>query len=296
MVINRIKELSNLFGIKKIFNKFPLFRTTLYKILWLFAPKRPRVINTQHGFKLLIIPRDRGVGFPLWIGHEFEPETVKIFQKHVKPGDKVFDIGANIGYFTMLASKLVGNAGKVVSFEPIPEFLEMLKFSANVNNFLNIFPIEIALSDKPGEGIIYMDVENYGLASVSLYNVLKPKQKILKIKFTTLDLFVSENKIFPNFIKIDVQGFEFKVLKGAVEVLKSPKLKLYFEFWPRGIKNVGDEPEEIFNLLSEFEFNIFQVLKNGSLQLLTKDIFLKLSNKLLQNQNFLASINLYAEK
>jgi hypothetical protein len=71
---------------------------------------------------------------------------------------------------------------------------------------------------------------------------------------------------------------------------------LYFEFWPRGIKNVGDEPEEIFNLLSGFGFNIFQVLKNGLLQLLTKDIFQNLSNELLQNQNFLASINLYAEK
>jgi len=141
-----------------------------------------------------------------------------------------------------------------------------------------------------------MDVENYGLASVSLNNVLKPKQRILKVKFTTLDLFVKENKIFSNFIKIDVQGFEFKVLEGAVEVLKSPKLKLYFEFWPRGIKNVGDEPEEIFNLLSGFGFNIFQVIQNGSLQLLTKDSFKILSNKLLENQNFLASINLYAEK
>jgi FkbM family methyltransferase len=170
-----------------------LFRPTLYKILWLFAPKRPKVITTQYGFKLLIIPRDRGVGFPLWIGHEFEPETVKIFQKHVKPGYIVFDIGANIGYFTMLASKLIGNSGKVVAFEPVPEFLEMLKFSANLNNFSNILPVQIALSDKPGDGIIYMDVENYGLASVSLNNVLKPKKKILN-KFTTLDRFICKGK------------------------------------------------------------------------------------------------------
>jgi hypothetical protein len=61
-------------------------------------------------------------------------------------------------------------------------------------------------------------------------------------------------------------------------------------------KNVGDEPEEIFNFLSGFGFNIFQVIQNSSLQLLTKDVFQNLSNELLQNQNFLASVNLYAEK
>jgi len=192
-MIHRVKEISKLLGLKKILERFPMLKGAFYKILWLLAPGKPRVVTTKYGFKLLIIPRDRGIGFPLWVGHEFEPETVKIFQKFISPGDIVFDVGANIGYFTMLASQLVGRRGRVVSFEPVPYLNELLKSSANLNRFQNILPLQIALSNKQGEGVIYTDKKNYGLASVVPTNVINWDKKAIQVVFTTLDRFVREN-------------------------------------------------------------------------------------------------------
>ncbi len=290
-VLLMLKKLLKLFGI----NKVNPVKKIIFEFLFYVAPKRPTVIPTKEGFKLMVVPRDRGVGFPLWIGHEYEPQTSKIFKNFISSGDIVMDIGANIGYFTLLAARLVGQYGKVLAFEPVPYFLELICSSARLNNLTNITAFQMALSDTPGEGHIFLDKKNLGLASPVSNNVIDLSES-LQVKYTTIDIFCEENGIKPNFVKIDVQGYELKVLRGAIKLLQRGNAKLYFEFWPRGINNAGDMPEEIFYLLEATGYKVFKVNNDGGFSPVSKNEFLKITMDLLSESNYLSSVNIFATK
>src|SRR3989344_5029290 len=84
-----------------------------------------------------------------WLG-SYESEQVSIFEKELKDGDVFFDIGANVGFYSLLAAEIIGKDGKVFSFEPLPENFKYLKKHIEINNYKNIFPFETAISDKVG--------------------------------------------------------------------------------------------------------------------------------------------------
>ena len=146
-----------------------------------------------------------------WLG-SYESEKVKVFGKSIKEGNIVFDMGANVGYYSLLAADLVGPGGKVFAFEPLPSNFEYLRKNADINFCRNIFLFEVAVSRE--NGLAFLTFTN------SLQSGLAENGNI-KVKTISLDDWVESGKLpVPNVLKIDVEGAEFLVLEGALKILK----------------------------------------------------------------------------
>ena len=153
----------------------------------------------------------------------YEKRQADIVKKNIKKGDTVIDIGANIGYYTILFSKLVGKKGKVIAFEPEPSNFKLLKENIEINNCKNVVPFNVALSDSKGKKELYFNPENRGGCSLKNKNL----KNVLKVRTMPLDDIIKK----ANFIKIDVEGAEAEVLEGADKILKQNNLILMIEVY-----------------------------------------------------------------
>jgi len=192
------------------------------------------------------------------IYEEFETETVK---KIIKTGDIVFDIGANIGYYTLIFAKLVGPSGKVFSFEPEPTNYELLKKNVKINDYTNVDFFCKAVSNLNQTTKLFLDKENNG--GHSLINTIEDRASI-EIESIRIDDNFKNQKI--DFIKIDIEGFELEALKGMYELLqKLTNVKIMIEFNPYLLKKSKIEPEEYIQLLKSLGFTIYNLDKKKKL-------------------------------
>jgi len=188
----------------------------------------------------------------LSINREYEPFETKLFVENVHEGDVVVDIGANIGYYTVLASKQVGNMGKVYAFEPDPTNFELLKKNVKENECTNVIMEQKAVSDKNGAVKLYVSKSNAGDHRV--FNS-GDGRKSIDIPAVSLDEYFTNKKI--NVIKMDVQGYESFVLDGATKTISAQKdLILFTEVYPRAIEKAGRSPEEYVSKLKHLGFDL----------------------------------------
>ena len=142
-----------------------------------------------------------------------------------KQGDIVIDIGANIGRYTIISSKRVGTKGKVVAIEAHPGNFEILNGNIKLNQLTNIIPLNYAAYSKETKIKLYVPDEESGY---TIYHTLMERtgKKFVEVNANTLDYLLQLNEIRQeevNWIKIDVEGAEFEVLKGATNVLSKSK-------------------------------------------------------------------------
>jgi FkbM family methyltransferase len=152
-----------------------------------------------------------------WLG-SFEYKKGIIFEKKINKGTIVLDLGANVGYYSLLASILVGPRGMVFSFEPLPRNIYFLKKHIQLNNIKNVRVIEAAVSDCDGFANFYVEGSDRYSSSKG-YISLNGK---LIVKKVSLDRLYNKGDIpIPDYIKIDVEGGEMLVLLGAKEILSN---------------------------------------------------------------------------
>jgi len=162
-----------------------------------------------------------------------------------KLGDIVFDIGAYVGDTALWFSKAVGPQGKVYAFEPEPSNFAKLKANLERNKVTNVIPLQLALSETEGE----MQV-----ASAAGSSVITQAGTGLSVKVTTIDKFVEANKLpRVDFIKMDVEGHELKVLKGAHETIGAFKPSLALSVYHRG-DDLIKLPKFLLELNLDYEF------------------------------------------
>lgn len=150
--------------------------------------------------------------FGYWL-ETYELKKQKLFIEAVKKGDVVYDIGAHVGFYTLLVSTLVGSEGKVFAFEPLPENIFFLKKHLSLNRCRNVEVVEAAVSDENGKVSFQESV------SSSSGQVFKSGK--LNVKAIMIDDLVARKIILPpNVMKIDVEGHEYSVLLGAAAVLR----------------------------------------------------------------------------
>lgn len=132
----------------------------VYQIL--FRSFRPRgVIEVViHNLRLRINAADPGIAPWLLMGKEFSPAEIKILEQCLKPGMAFVDVGANIGYFSLIAAKLVGSQGRVYAFEPNEENFNLLAQNIKLNNFSQVTAIKKGVSDRNGAAKLYLDLKN----------------------------------------------------------------------------------------------------------------------------------------
>lgn len=153
-----------------------------------------------------------------------ELNSIKDF---VKKGDTVIDIGGNLGFFVLILSELVGNSGKIYSFEPSKQLNQKLASTIKINNLKNVSVVNLALGDSEGSTTLHYNPKQSGLSSI--VSDLENNSLSEEIKITTLDKFAQNISGRVSFIKIDTEGFEPKVLKGAKQLIKRDKPTIYIE-------------------------------------------------------------------
>ena len=146
----------------------------------------------------------------------FEADSVRIVRELVKPGQVVLDVGANIGYYTVILAKLVGPEGRVFAFEPTQHFQTVLKRNVAANDLLNVEIVPSGLSSKPGKGQIEIG-ESTATLHVPGGARLAASESI---SLTSLDAFANDQNLDRlDFIKVDIDGHEPAFLEGAHDAL-----------------------------------------------------------------------------
>lgn len=184
----------------------------------------------------------------------YEPKETTFLKSLLKPGMTFVDIGANIGYFSALASSLVGKQGKVFSFEPSPYAFSKLKKMADSAPFQNICTYSVALSDEPGQ--LNLPVPREGNHTPSFLDKTNSNQ--VRVAVERLDACLPPDEISNiELLKIDVEGFELKALKGAENLFKSRKIKnIICEFNEYWLREAGTSSNELLQFLLDNEFDL----------------------------------------
>jgi FkbM family methyltransferase len=164
-----------------------------------------------------------------------EPHLQKFLEKNLKKGDTVLDIGSNIGYTSILMSRLVGKDGNVYAFEPMSQNLAILHKNISLNNCKNITVIDKALSDKNGEIDFFtpLNGEELSMSSMVWGNGIKDWKKQL-VKTICLDDNADLKDLSPKLIKIDVEGAEGIVVTGMQKLIARSKPSIFIECTEKG--------------------------------------------------------------
>lgn len=215
-------------------------------------PKKigPHILKTLHGFSMKIDPsRDTGVELSLFETGTYEKGTLHVLQQFLKPGDCFVDVGANIGLMSVFASQCVGKTGKVVAFEAHPETYGLLKDNISLNEITNIETNAFALGDENTTAFIYDNWDiNRGGASLVIQNEASKGHEVQVKKLDD----VLEETLQPKMIKIDVEGFELQVLKGAKQTIAAARPILIVEFSTSRDNNY--DSSELLNFIESFGF------------------------------------------
>ncbi len=170
---------------------------------------------------------------------DYETTLCRYLRASVRPGDIIFEVGANVGVFTVLLARWVGPAGRVYAFEPSPVAREALRQHLAWNHVADRVTVSpLAISDIPGQGILYEDNAS-GLNTLSTVHGLLPNAKPVEIEMTTIDAFCVENRVVPRLIKIDIEGYEFHALRSASGVLMAHKPTIVMELHPMLWPEIG---------------------------------------------------------
>ena len=199
------------------------YQSILGKILRLplrLIPKRmilPILQGRLRGKKWIVGAGEHGY----WLG-SYEMNKRLAFEREIQPGSVVYDVGANVGYFSLLASELTGKEGQVYSFEPLPRNIKFLMKHKSLNNLNNIEVIEAAVSFQSGEAL-------FDLGASSAMGHLSEVGG-LRVRMVSLDDLVSEGELQPpEYIKIDVEGAEYDVLRGAEKIIEKFRPTLFLD-------------------------------------------------------------------
>lgn len=170
-----------------------------------------------------------------------------ILKEIIRPGMTVLDVGANIGIYTSFMAKIVGEKGRVYAFEPSPHNFNLLK---KYNNQSNITLVQAAIGDTTGRIALYIsDKLNVDHRTYETGE----KRKRIDVPSYRLDDYLQGRKV--DFVKMDIQGFEYKALLGMENTLQNNQdIQILMEFWPYGLIKAGSEPEEVLAFLHRLGF------------------------------------------
>jgi FkbM family methyltransferase len=236
-----------------------------------------------------------------------ELETTNLCNDVLKKGDVFVDLGANIGYFTLLAARLVGEKGRVFSFEPEPKNFGYLSKNIEINNYKNVVAEQKAVSDKNGKTKLFICSYDTGHHTINRSNGIEAysrgraiEEKSIEIETITLDNYFLDKVDRVDAIKIDVEGAESLALAGMDRILRQNRdIKIFPEFFPLLIEKMGSAPRDLIDkLMKIYKFDVYAIgsdyaMKN-SIDKLFKISDIKTLMSLIKKED--DHVNLYLKK
>ena len=195
--------------------------------------------------------------FSLYWWRLTERNETRMLLESLEPGMTVVDVGANVGYYTILMSQKVGNSGKVFAFEPDPLNFNILEYHAKRYRCANLVLEQKAVLSQSGSGRLYQSQSNPG--DHRIYD-LRDGRKSIPVEIVSLDDYFKNIKNPIDFIKIDVQGAEMAVIDGMSDLLSDPSktknLQALIEFCPLALEEFGSHAKEFLKKLGSWGLKI----------------------------------------
>lgn len=186
---------------------------------------------------------------------DYEGYIKAAFQQHIKPGNTVLDVGANIGFHTLYFSELVGNQGKVLAFEPVKYNFEKINDNIALNGYTNITLYQLALGNSNETFSIKARQDDSNPGTFNLF-----EKGDLEIKCVIGDDVIKE-KI--DFIKIDVEGYELYAFQGLKKIIEINKPKIVFEYDRNYQLRTQQDSKAIFEFLALLNYSFHEIKHEG---------------------------------
>ena len=222
------------------------------------------VVNMRRwGMQVFLPPRWRGIEKLVFVFREnYEPELAYL-EKVLSCNAVFIDVGANLGIYTLVASKLVGPAGRVIAVEPSMQSFPVLEKNLAANCMANVLPLSVALSEKAASRWLYHGI-NPGQNSFGKDPFCKEAGE--EVVTETLDSILLQASVdHVDLLKMDVEGAEELVLRGANRVVAFHRPVIIFEFHPEASQRLGLSSRGAWNLLEAQNYEFFMVGPDGSL-------------------------------
>lgn len=194
----------------------------------------------------------------LFTGADFEPQTVELIQKYLSKNDNFLDIGANIGYFSLIASRVVGNGGIVYSFEPTPHTILRLKTNINLNNLSNIQIVEKAVSNKNGKSLFKIPSDKIRNSGRSSMRDIEENNFEVTVETICLDSMLDSFKKIA-MIKLDIEGAEGLALEGMINLINRDRPRIIMELSDGYLKQMGYSAEKVICFLRNQRYKVYEV-------------------------------------
>lgn len=224
----------------------------------------PRVVRCRDGFRLLVDPAD-WIGSHVALKREFEPGLTRIVQRFLNRGDHFVDVGANIGYFSLLAAGVTGSTGWVSAFEASPITRQALARNIALNGLQERIVVEGAAAwDAVAELIFHQGpVDNSGLSSLA---AMPRTIASFNVIAAPLDDLVPFRQKSVHFVKLDVEGAEYNVLAGMRKIIHACRPIIALELSPRLLQGFGHNSEALLRLVTrDFGYEVHWYDSRGQL-------------------------------
>jgi len=218
-----------------------------------FLRGRPWTIESGSGAGLkLEFPQNRD-----FIRGSSERPVQEALARHLRPDDVFYDIGANTGFFSLIAARFVGTAGSVYSFEPVAENAATVRRNSHLNHIPNLKVFEVAVGRHSGNAeLLLTEWDGGSTLSTSAVKTLEPVSK-RTVRVVSLDDFIrAENLRQPNFVKIDVEGVEMEVLQGMSKTITERKPVLLYEVDDGNKESFDRRWKELDDYVAAFEYRV----------------------------------------
>lgn len=196
----------------------------------------PPVLVELDAFKIYVYPPDSSTAQAIINERQYEPHVTAAMRRFLKPGMVFVDIGANLGYLSLVAADAVKSEGRVICFEPNQNNCTLIYMSAKINGFDNIEILPFALADT-NKNVVYDDMRGNGIISNFELNLETTPLRYV-VRALTLDYALRDEPSI-DAIKMDIEGAEYMVLQGAANVLEKHRPVIFSEFSPPGLRNVS---------------------------------------------------------